>query len=107
MLRILHDTNYDFIKHWRKAVFGTIGFIVLGMALLGVHAARYNSALNYSVEFLGGAVVQLKFAKDAPADAVRSATDDAGFKGSEVTTFGNNANYMIKVPPAEGSVAAP
>src|SRR2546423_12767011 len=105
MLRILHDTSYDFIKHWRKAVFGTIAFIALGLVLLGVHAARYQSALNYSVEFRGGTVVQIKFVKDAQAVAVRSAVDEAGFRGFEATTFGGTSVYMSKAPPKEGAVA--
>jgi preprotein translocase subunit SecF len=61
MLRILHDTKYDFIKYWKTAALGTIGFIVLGMAILGIHAMRHQSALNYSVEFTGGTVIQLTF----------------------------------------------
>src|ERR1041385_9184435 len=107
MLRILHDTKLDFIKHWKTAAFGTIGFIVLGMVLLGVHAARHNGkALNESVEFLGGTVVQLSFAQDAPTDVVRGSVDQAGFPGSEVTTFGDARNFLIKVPPKEGATAA-
>src|SRR4051812_9105450 len=100
MLRILHDTSYDFIKYWKKSVIGTIAFIVLGLILLGVHAARHNGeALNRSVEFTGGTVVQLHFAKPAEADVVRNAVDAAGFGGSEVTTFGAATDYMIKAPP--------
>ena len=107
MLRILHDTKYDFIKYWKTAVIGTVAFIALGLVLLGVHAARYHGqALNYSVEFLGGSVVQLKFAKDAPADAVRSAVDDAGYRGSEVSSFGTALEYIVKSPPQEGATAA-
>jgi preprotein translocase subunit SecF len=107
MLRILHDTKYDFVKYWKQSLIGTIAFIVLGLVLLGVHAARYNGqALNYSVEFLGGSVVQVKFAKDAPADVVRGAVDDAGYKGSEVSSFGGTTEYLIKSPPAEGATAA-
>ena len=34
MLRILHDTKYDFIKYWRTAVAATVAFIVLGVALM-------------------------------------------------------------------------
>ena len=107
MLRILHDTTYDFIKYWKQSVIGTIAFIVLGLILLGVHAARYNGeALNYSVEFTGGTVVQLRFAKPAQADVVRSAVDAAGFSGSEVTSFGTPNDYMIKSPPKEGALSA-
>jgi len=107
MLRILHDTTYDFIKYWKAAVFGTIAFIALGLVLLGVHAARHNGqALNRSVEFTGGTVVQLKFAQNAPPDVVRSAVDEAGFSGSEVTTFGDASTFLVKAPPKEGDAAA-
>ena len=107
MLRILHDTKYDFIKYWKTAVFGTIAFIALGLVLLGVHAARHNGqALNKSVEFTGGTSVQLKFAQNAPADVVRSAVDQAGFSGSEVTSFGDASTSLVKAQPKEGDAAA-
>jgi preprotein translocase subunit SecF len=107
MLRILHDTKYDFIKYWKTAVFGTIGFIALGLVLLGVHAARHNGeALNRSVEFTGGTVVQLHFAQNAAPDVVRSAVDQAGFSGAEVTTFGDASTYLVKAGPKEGDAAA-
>jgi preprotein translocase subunit SecF len=107
MLRILHDTKYDFIKYWKASAIGTIAFIALGIVLLGVHAVRYHGeALNYSVEFTGGTVVRLHFTQPVEAEAVRSAVDAAGFSGSEVTNFGGLTDYMIKSPPAEGAVAA-
>ena len=106
MLRILHDTKYDFIKYWKTAALTTIGFIVLGMAILGIHAVRHQSALNYSVEFTGGTVIQLTFSQPPNADAVRSAVDQAGFTGAEVAQFGDPLNYMIKVQPKEGVLAA-
>jgi preprotein translocase subunit SecF len=107
MLRILHDTKYDFIKHWKSAALGTVAFIALGLVLLGVHASRHNGrALNESVEFLGGTVVQLHFDQAPSADAVRGAVDQAGFLGSEVTTFGKSDEFLVKVPPKEGATAA-
>ena len=107
MLRILHDTKYDFIKHWKTAVGATIAFIVLGFGLMGYHKARTGAAINYSIEFTGGTVVQLKFAQPAQADAVRSAVDAAGFTGSEIASFGSPADYLIKVPPKAGATSAP
>jgi len=107
MLRILHDTKYDFIKHWKTAAIGTIGFIVLGIILLGVHAARHNGdALNYNVEFTGGAQIQVQFAHPGSPEAVRTAVDQAGFSGAEVTTFGDASNYLIKVQQKAGVAAA-
>src|SRR5512146_498759 len=107
MLRILHDTKYDFIKHWKTAVVGTLAFIALGLVLLVVHAIRHNGqALNRSVEFTGGTVIQLQFQKPAAIEVVRGTVDQAGYKGAEVTTFGDVYNFLIKVPPAEGAAAA-
>jgi preprotein translocase subunit SecF len=107
MLRILHDTKLDFIKHWKTAAIGTIGFILLGMVLLVVHAARHNGkALNESVEFLGGTVLQIQFPQDASVDVVRASVDEAGFTGAEVTTFGDTRNFLVKAPPKEGVAAA-
>lgn len=107
MLRILHGTNYDFIKYWKTAAMGTIAFIALGLVLLGVHAARNNgNALNQSVEFTGGTVVQIHFATAPSPDAVRGAVDAAGFPGAEVTTFGKSDEFAIKVPPKAGLAAA-
>ena len=31
MLRVLHDTKIDFIKHWRTAVILTIAFVIAGV----------------------------------------------------------------------------
>jgi preprotein translocase subunit SecF len=106
MLRILHDTKYDFIKYWRVAAISTIGFIALGMVLLGVHHFRSGSALNYSVEFTGGSVVQLVFKEPPNSDAVRGAVDQAGYSGAEVTTFGDALNYAVKVQSKSGERAA-
>jgi preprotein translocase subunit SecF len=107
MLRILHDTKYDFIKYWKKAAIGTIAFIVLGIILLGVHAARHNGdALNYNVEFTGGAQIQIQFAHPGTPDLVRAAVDKAGFPGAEVTSFGDASNYMVKVQQKAGVAAA-
>ena len=107
MLRILHDTTYDFIKYWKRAALGTIGFIVLGLVLLVVHASRHHGdALNYSVEFTGGAAIQVQFNQAATPDVVRGAVDKAGFSGAEVTTFGDTKNYMVKVQQKAGDPAA-
>jgi preprotein translocase subunit SecF len=106
MLRILHDTKYDFIKHWKTAVIATIAFIVIGIGLMGFHKARTGSAINRSIEFTGGTEVQLEFAKDAAADLVRSAAHQAGFADAEVAQFGRANQYLVKVRAAANATAA-
>jgi preprotein translocase subunit SecF len=106
MLRILHDTKYDFIKYWKTAVIATVVFIAAGIALMGYHKVRTGDAINWSIEFTGGTEVQLEFAKDAAADVVRSSVHQAGFGDAEVAQFGRPTQYLVKVRPSANVVAA-
>ena len=99
MLRLIHDTHFDFIKHWKTAVGLTVAFIVIGMAMLGVHKSRYGEAINWNVEFVGGTFMQLKFAKPTEAQAVRDAVHAVGYEG-EVAQFGDKTEYTIRAGAA-------
>ena len=98
MLRILHDTKYDFIKAWRIALGATIAFIVIGLVALVIHGG-----LNRSIEFTGGTLMQLEFAQPPNVGDLRSTVDGAGFTGSEIQQFGNNREFTIR---AAGHTAA-
>ena len=104
MLRILHDTKYDFIKYWKHAAIGTIAFIVLGLALLSYHKERTGTWLNESIEFTGGTLMQLRFRQPPNVGAIRATVDRAGYPGSEITQFGANTEYTIRAQ-ARGGVA--
>jgi preprotein translocase subunit SecF len=106
MLRILHDTKYDFIKYWKTAVGLTVAFIMIGVAIVVYHKARTGTAVNYSIEFLGGTVVQLEFAQDAAPAVVRSSVQAAGFSDAEVAAFGSAREYLVKVRPHAGAASA-
>src|SRR5690348_1520745 len=96
MLRILHDTKIDFVKPWRIAVGVTIAFILLGFVMLGVHEARYGSALAQSIEFTGGTLMQLEFKQPPDVSQIRSTVDAAGFPGSEIQQFGNDREFTVR-----------
>ena len=91
MLRILHDTKYDFIKPWRIAIGVTVAFIALGMVFLGVH-----HGLNRSIEFTGGTLVQAEFRQKPDVGQLRSTIDAAGFQGAEIQQFGSDTSYTIR-----------
>ena len=85
MLRILHDTKYDFIKYWRTAVAATIAFIVLGVALMAYHKARTGRRSTTASSSPAVPSFSCSFTQaPRPADVVRAAVDKAGFVGSEV-----------------------
>jgi preprotein translocase subunit SecF len=99
MLRLIHGTNFDFIKYWKTAAGLTVAFIVIGMAMLVVHKQRYGEAINWNVEFVGGTFMQLKFAKPIDAQAVREAVHSAGYE-AEVAQFGDKTEYTIRAGAA-------
>src|SRR5881394_1093670 len=106
MLRILHDTKYDFIKYWKHAVISTVVFIVLGLALIGYHKATTGRLINESIEFTGGTEIQFKFATAPGAETVRAAADASGYHDAEITQFGEPTSYSMKVQPRAGEGGA-
>jgi preprotein translocase subunit SecF len=96
MLRILHGTNYDFIKPWRLAVGITVAFILAGFIFLGVHKSRYGTALNQSIEFTGGTLMQLQFRQPPHVDEIRSTVAAAGYPGAEIQEFGSPRDFTVR-----------
>ena len=100
MLRILHDTNIDFIRWWKWAVGITVVFIALGLASLAI------KGINYSIEFTGGTMMQVQFAKPVDVGSLRTSLDQAGITGAEIQQFGNNREFTIRAQEAEARGAA-
>ena len=90
MLRILHDTKYDFIRWWKVMAAITVAFIVLGLGSLAI------KPLNLSIEFTGGTLLQLEFAKPPDVAEIRAALDNAGIHGAEIQQFGTNREFTVR-----------
>jgi preprotein translocase subunit SecF len=100
MIRLLHDTHYDFIRWWKWAAGLTVVFIVLGIGSLAI------KGINYSIEFTGGTLMQLEFAKPVDVGELRSSLDAAGIHGAEIQQFGTNREFTIRAQEAEKANAA-
>lgn len=100
MLRILHDTNIDFIRLWKWAVGLTAAFITLGLGSFAI------SPVNYSIEFTGGTLMQLEFSRPVDVGELRSMLDRSGIKGAEIQQFGTNREYTVRAREAERTGAA-
>jgi preprotein translocase subunit SecF len=106
MLRILHGTNYDFIKWWRMMVAITVAFIVVGSGMMVTRKIQGRPVINKSIEFSGGTLVQLKFS-EPPGDAgLRDAVAKAGFGHAEIQQFGTPLEYTVRARIGEGEVTA-
>ncbi|MHB1225353.1 MAG: protein translocase subunit SecF [Gemmatimonadaceae bacterium] len=90
MLRILHNTDFDFIRHWRKTVVIVIAFIVPALVWIGVQG------FNYSIEFTGGTLMQLQFKQAPDIGHIRSVLGDAGIGDVEIQTFGRPEEIVLR-----------
>ena len=90
MTRFFAHANYDFIA-LRKWAYGiTALFVVPGLIVLAVRG------LNYSVEFTGGTLVQIRANQPLDVARLRSALDAQGLKGAEIQSIGNDNEYVIR-----------
>jgi preprotein translocase subunit SecF len=100
MLRILHNTNFDFIRWWRTAAIATVAFMAAGLASFAV-----TGPVNYGIEFTGGTLMQLQFAEAPDVGTIRSTLDGAGITGAEIQQYGTPLDYTVRAR-SESQVAA-
>lgn len=95
MLRILHNTSWDFIKQWKKAAVGLVIFIVPALVLIPLQG------YTYSIEFTGGTMMQVRFDEPKETAEVRAALEAAGHGDAEIVTFGGPGEFMIRAQEPE------
>lgn len=91
MIRIFHNTTFDFIRWWRHAAVATIAFMLLGLASFLI-----KGPVNYSIEFTGGTLMQVQFTAPPNVAEIRSAMDAAGVHNAEIQEFGTNRDFTIR-----------
>jgi preprotein translocase subunit SecF len=94
MLRILHNTNIDFIGRWRLATTALIVFLLPAIVWIAI------SGFGFGIEFTGGTLVQVEFRQRPNIGAVRTAVEQA-VKGVEVQTFGSPRDVVIRAQERE------
>lgn len=99
MIWLFKDANYPFLryKNWGYAI--SIGLTVLAVAVIAV-----RGGLQYSIDFTGGTLVQLKFEEPVESQVLRDALASVeGLSSSEVQRFGDPTDVVIRayVPPGE------
>jgi preprotein translocase subunit SecF len=100
MLRILHDTKYDFIKWWKPSLIIRAVFILGGLLLLAINR------LDWSIEFTGGTLMEVHFATPPGDEQVRSTVASAGFSHAEIQRFGPATDFTIRAKAGRAETAA-
>ncbi len=88
--RIKNDI--PFMRHAK--LLNVISFITFIAAVVFI-AVR---GLALSIEFTGGTVMEVSFAKSAPVEAVRAQLTAQGFADTQVQNFGSSRDILIRLP---------
>jgi preprotein translocase subunit SecF len=81
-----------FMRH--ALVFNIISLVVFVLAVVFL-AVR---GLNFSIEFLGGTVMEVSYKDDANPDKIRDALAGIGLKDVSVQSFGTSRDILIRLP---------
>ena len=84
--------SIPFMKH--ALLFNVISFVTFLLAVFFL----WKSGLHLSIEFTGGAVMEVKYAQAAAPDQIRSSLESAGVTGAEVIKFGSAQDILIRLP---------
>ncbi len=91
MIRVFANANYDFIGLRKIAYAVTAAVVIPGLIMIGF------LGLNYSIEFTGGTLVQVKAtAATITVGGVRSALERGGVTGAEINEFGAQNEFVIR-----------
>lgn len=93
------DKTYDFMK---KSNF----FIVFSLILIACsYGLLFTKGFSYGIDFSGGTIVQVKYDKKAPIQAIRDKiSTDKLFSNSSITEFGTPQEIVIRFSTSSDSV---
>ena len=97
MLEIVGKTNIDFMGKRNLAFLGSGILVLLGL-LAFVQIAR--GVANLSIDFSGGAAVQVKFDKPVEIEAVRQALDANGLPHADLQEFTGANKILVRIKTA-------
>jgi len=83
----------DFMR--TRNLWFVISAVIISLSILSV-AIR---GLNFGIDFTGGTLLEVHYAKPVELDAVRGALGQEGFGGAVVQHFGSSRDVMIRLAP--------
>lgn len=99
MLRIFKETKIKFIEYQKWAITFSLILTALTFVSIGYHMVAMKRMFNWSIEFVGGTLVQVKFEKPIKNDIskVRSIVEGLGYGGSEIKMIGAEENNDLLI----------
>ncbi|MBR0553769.1 protein translocase subunit SecF [Stakelama marina] len=100
-LKLVPDhTNIDFLRVRHIAAVISIALIIASIALVAMRG------LNFGIDFEGGQMARVTFAKKVPLEDLRKRVNGLNLGEASIQEFGNTNEVSIRLPVPKGSDAA-
>ena len=101
LLKLVPDhTNLDFMR-WRNVAL----VLSLIVTVISIGYTVYRG-LNLGIDFVGGQVIRVEFAKPVHIDELRTRVDQLGVGEASIQALGNQQTYQVRLPKPEGPETA-
>ena len=90
-LRIISNTNYNFLEQKRKAL------LISGLIILLSFFSFLTQGLNYGIDFSSGYIVQLEFNKDVKIERIKESFTENSVDNPIIQYYGNQKEVIIKL----------
>jgi len=98
-MRLLHQTNIDFMAKRRKMYVVSCVVILIGLISL------FTKGIHYGIDFTGGTEIVVQFSERPDVGRIRDMMTSSGFSGTEIKTFGDDTRVLIRTQEqGEGTV---
>ena len=104
-MRLFANASYDFIGARKRAYTISVIGLLLSLAFALVWQVSRGSWLAYGVDFTGGTLVQVRIGEPTTVAELRPLID-ARIPGSEITSFGEGNEFLVRTPRQEGDAAS-
>ena len=90
-LRIISNTNFNFLEQKRKAL------LISGLIILLSFFSFLTQGLNYGIDFSSGYIVQLEFNKDVKIERIKESFAENSVDNPIIQYYGNQKEVIIKL----------
>ena len=96
MIELFRSPNYDFIGKRKWAYIISIAFTLISLGTLAV-----RGGLRYDLDFTGGTLIQVRFEQVPTIAKIRASLATIQLGESIIQEFGDNREYIIRLPLVE------
>jgi len=91
-----YDSTFNFMRlRW-------VSLMVAALIMFVGIGGMVVQSFNFALDFTGGTVTELRFAKAVDVDDVRARLGKAGYANAQVQTFGSGNDLLIRLQPKAG-----